>query len=116
MIILMRFVNKLDLVGSNPSKMEVIAVTDNISRPQAGQKRTGSWPHHWQTGSRSIYPVDSAVKPFSSKSVKSSGQSTPKLVQKCGRRLYWDEWATDIADIAQTHITRITTIVQQYSQ
>ena len=34
-----------------------------------------------------------------------------KLVQKCGRRLYWEEWASDIAEIAQTHITRITTIV-----
>ena len=34
-----------------------------------------------------------------------------KVVQKCGRRLYWEDWATDIADIAKTHITRITTIV-----
>ena len=31
------FVNKLDLVGSNPSKMEVIAVTDNLARPAAGK-------------------------------------------------------------------------------
>ena len=34
-----------------------------------------------------------------------------KVVQKCGRRMYWEDWATDIADIAMTHITRITTIV-----
>jgi len=34
-----------------------------------------------------------------------------KIVQKCGTREYWDTWAKDIAKIAQTHITRITTIV-----
>jgi len=34
-----------------------------------------------------------------------------KIVDKCGTRDYWDTWAKDIAKIAQTHITRITTIV-----
>ncbi|WP_299477051.1 type ISP restriction/modification enzyme [uncultured Roseibium sp.] len=34
-----------------------------------------------------------------------------KIVEKCGTREYWDTWAKDIAKIAQTHITRITTIV-----
>jgi len=34
-----------------------------------------------------------------------------RIVQKCGTRDYWDTWAKDIAKIAQTHITRITTIV-----
>ena len=36
-----------------------------------------------------------------------------KIVQKCGTREYWDTWAKDIAKIAQTHITRIATIVGQ---
>lgn len=36
-----------------------------------------------------------------------------KIVQKCGTREYWDTWAKDIAKIAQSHITRITTIVGQ---
>lgn len=34
-----------------------------------------------------------------------------KIVAKCGTREYWDTWAKDIAKIAQTHITRITTII-----
>lgn len=34
-----------------------------------------------------------------------------KIVEKCGTREYWDTWAKDIAKIAQTHITRIKTIV-----
>ncbi|WP_232820709.1 type ISP restriction/modification enzyme [Thalassobius sp. I31.1] len=36
-----------------------------------------------------------------------------KIVEKCGTREYWDKWAKDIAEIAQTHITRITAIVAQ---
>ena len=34
-----------------------------------------------------------------------------KLVEKCGNRHHWEEWAKDIAKIAQTHIGRIKTIV-----
>jgi len=36
-----------------------------------------------------------------------------KIVDKCGTREYWEKWAGDIAKIAQTHVTRITTIVDQ---
>ena len=38
-----------------------------------------------------------------------------KIVEKCGTREYWDSWAKDIADIAQTHITRITSIIKKES-
>ena len=34
-----------------------------------------------------------------------------KLVEKCGNRKYWEEWAGDVARIAQAHIDRITTLV-----
>ena len=30
-----------------------------------------------------------------------------KIVEKCGTRDYWENWASDIAKIAQNHITRI---------
>lgn len=36
-----------------------------------------------------------------------------KIVEKCGTREYWDTWARDIAKIAETHITRITSIVSK---
>ncbi len=36
-----------------------------------------------------------------------------KIVEKCGTRDYWDTWTSDIADIARTHVTRITSIVEQ---
>jgi predicted helicase len=34
-----------------------------------------------------------------------------KVVAKVGSRRYWEEWAKDIADIAQRHITRITALL-----
>lgn len=36
-----------------------------------------------------------------------------KIVKKCGRRDYWEDWANDIAKIAQTHITRIKALVEK---
>ncbi len=35
-----------------------------------------------------------------------------KIVEKCGERKYWDEWAGDVADIARRHIERITALVE----
>ncbi len=36
---------------------------------------------------------------------------TAKIVQKVGQRGYWEDWAQDVAGIAQDHIGRITTLV-----
>ncbi len=36
-----------------------------------------------------------------------------KIVKKCGTRDYWEDWANDIAKIAQTHITRITAVLKK---
>ncbi|AKK10211.1 putative helicase [Corynebacterium uterequi] len=38
-----------------------------------------------------------------------------KLVDKVGTRTYWEDWADDVADIAQAHITRITALVDAAS-
>ncbi len=36
-----------------------------------------------------------------------------KIVEKCGTRDYWEDWAKDVAEIAERHVTRIAGIVQQ---
>src|SRR5699024_8893451 len=38
-----------------------------------------------------------------------------RMVKKVGSRTYWDQWAKDIAVIAQTHIARITALVDDPS-
>jgi len=39
------------------------------------------------------------------------GAIMAKIVEKCGSRKYWDEWAGDVAKIARAHIARITAMV-----
>ena len=34
-----------------------------------------------------------------------------KIVQRCGARDYWEDWAGDVQEIAHNHVTRIRTIV-----
>ena len=36
-----------------------------------------------------------------------------KIVEKCGTRDYWEDWAKDVAEIAERHVTRIASLVQQ---
>ena len=36
-----------------------------------------------------------------------------KIVEKCGTRVYWEDWAKDVAMIAERHVTRISSLVGQ---
>ena len=36
-----------------------------------------------------------------------------KIVEKCGTRDYWEDWAGDVAEIAERHVTRITALVDR---
>ena len=36
-----------------------------------------------------------------------------KIVEKCGTRDYWEDWAADVAQIAERHIHRIRSLVEQ---
>jgi predicted helicase len=36
-----------------------------------------------------------------------------RIVKKCGTRLYWEEWAKDVAKIAENHIEQITAIIKK---
>ncbi|AQX21118.1 hypothetical protein Bcsk_004600 [Bartonella sp. CDC_skunk] len=36
-----------------------------------------------------------------------------KIVKKCGTRDYWEDWASNIAEIAKNHITRLTGILAE---
>ncbi|MFO4987125.1 hypothetical protein RCK87_25630, partial [Salmonella enterica subsp. enterica serovar 1,4,[5],12:i:-] len=39
-----------------------------------------------------------------------------KVVDKCGNRHHWEDWANDIARIAQTHVDRITALLEDATQ
>ncbi len=114
-------VNKLDLIGKDPSKMEVIAITDKIQRrsdaPPTGKEKAGKAAK----GGRSIgeAPGVSAggiegpkqqILEFEIGEIERAIYA--KLVEKVGNRHHWEDWANDIAKIANTHISRITAIVE----
>lgn len=110
-------INKLDLTGQDRSKMEVIAITNNVAA-KSSKKDNGN------SGKKTDY-LGKNGKTKKDNGDNAGGQQLElamqfseieraiiaKVVQKVGNRLYWDEWASDIAKIAQTHISRITAIL-----
>lgn len=110
-------VNKLDLIGKDVSKMEVIAVTDKIQRKQA--KAPKDKANNGQAG-RGGFTIGAPVKKpqqqdqfelqFEIGEIERAIYA--KLVQKCGNRHHWEDWANDIAKIARTHIDRISGILE----
>ena len=108
-------VNKLDLMKVPPSKMEVVAVSDRIQPRQKKVTRVDGAKSSYNLGSKSGPKPDEARAAqthleFEIGDIERAIYA--KLVQKVGNRHHWEEWANDIARIAQTHIDRITQLVQ----
>ncbi len=107
-------INKLDLIGKDTSKMEIIAVTDKIAKKQTktpAEKKKNAGKGSFSVGEPSPKPylAEQATLPFEIGEIERAIYA--KLVQKVGNRHHWEDWANDIAKIAQTHIARITAIL-----
>ncbi|MCC6922234.1 MAG: hypothetical protein IT525_04070, partial [Nitrosomonas sp.] len=107
-------VNKLDLIGKDTSKMEVIAITDKISpKPRKPKRENGiSAGGSFGIGQNSAdyrVPVQSE---FQYEIGEIERAIYAKLMEKVGNRHHWEDWANDIAKIARTHIDRITAILE----
>ena len=108
--------NQADLGVDISDHIEVIAVSDKLP---AEKKKDGKKDHIGGGGEDSGEERgDGDSKPREGKETQSafvfdefSRAIMAKIVKKCGRRDYWEDWAGDIAKIAQTHITRITALV-----
>ena len=75
--------------------------------------RTGDGPGIGKGGARD--PDTTRTQPGDSQPTLFDGLPEAiraKIVEKCGDRKYWDEWAGDVADIARRHIERITALVE----
>ncbi len=110
-------VNKLDLIGRDTSKMEVIAITDKIQKKQE-QASKGKTNGNAGKGGYSIGQTEASyvAKPEQHALQFEIGEIEraiyAKLVQKVGNRHHWEDWANDIAKIARTHIDRIKAILE----
>ncbi|MDE2464534.1 MAG: DEAD/DEAH box helicase [Alphaproteobacteria bacterium] len=109
-------VNKLDLIGKDTTKMEVVAVTEKIQRRAANLRATESKKRAAQA--RDSHAIGQAVadEPHEQAEIEFEiGEIEKaiyaKLVQKVGNRHHWEDWANDIAKIANTHIDRIKAIL-----
>jgi predicted helicase len=112
-------VNKLDLVGPDRSKMEVVAIADSVQRKSAKLVSSKS------DKAKSKFSIGETAEVTGP--VPQQGELTfevgeieralyAKVVEKCGNRHHWEDWANDIAKIAQTHIDRIKALLEDASQ
>lgn len=114
-------VNKMDLDLNQKilSKMEVIAVTDKITKratrpdgsPAPVKKKPGTGTHNLGNHTpKKTDKDDQQSLEFEIGEIEKAIYA--KVVQKCGNRHHWEDWANDIAKIARTHIDRISAILE----
>lgn len=111
-------INKLEFNGSMPSKMEVVAVADKVA-PKATKKSTKERKASRARGGNSIGSNTPNPNHQQAELVFEVGDIEralyAKIVKKCGNRHHWEDWANDIAKIANTHIDRIRAILEDES-
>jgi predicted helicase len=112
-------VNKLDLIGSDPRKMEVIAITDKAdkkARKASGTSNGKAGKGQYGIGEkRQKYDAEGQITQQADLTYEVGEIEKAiyaKIVEKCGNRHHWEDWANDIAKIARTHIDRIQGILE----
>ncbi|MGE8152019.1 DEAD/DEAH box helicase [Pseudomonas vancouverensis] len=112
-------VNKLDLIGSDPRKMEVIAITDKADKKAkrgSGTKNKDAGKGQYGIGEkRPKHDVEGQMTQQAELAYEVGEIEKAiyaKIVDKCGNRHHWEDWANDIAKIARTHIDRIQGILE----
>lgn len=115
-------VNKLDLVGPDHSKMEVVAIADTVQRKTArlvdnSARQVGKAKGQYAIGEKAerYGPAPDQIG-FEFEVGQIERALYAKVVDKCGNRHHWEDWANDIAKIAQTHIDRIKAVLEDDSQ
>ncbi len=109
-------INKMEFTGADKSKMEVVAITDKLPKKSEsrGEKEIKSGRGTQNLGSSSSSSKKDDLQPrleFDIGEIEIAIYA--KVVEKCGNRQHWEEWANDIAKIANTHISRIKTILAE---
>jgi predicted helicase len=107
-------INKIELGVDVTSKMEIVAITNTLpnEKVEAAHKMdiSAGFPVN-ENATDGTERTDGAPRPQQLPLHLTIGALEKaiyaKIVKKCGNRRHWEEWAGDIAKIAQTHITRI---------
>ena len=112
-------INKLEFNGRDTSKMEVIAITDKVQKKTSGGsgkgKGKGQGKGHGIGGENTGGAALPEQLPMDFEVGEIERALYAKVVKKCGNRHHWEDWANDIAKIANTHIDRIQAILEDDS-
>ncbi|MBV6493867.1 MAG: hypothetical protein LDLANPLL_01891 [Turneriella sp.] len=112
-------VNKMELVGPNLARMEVIAVTDHVptAKSHSTDKSTVNSAFGGQTiGALPKKPKEDTQQVLEFQIGELERAIYAKIVKKVGNRRHWEEWAGDIAKIANTHIDQIKAILENQNK
>lgn len=114
-------VNKLDLVGPDRSKMEVVAIADTVQRKtvrlvDGNAKKAAKAKGKFSIGEAQAGYEAEVQGEFAFEVGEVERALYAKVVEKCGNRHHWEDWANDIAKIAQTHIDRIKALLEDDTQ
>ena len=83
-------INKLDLQQHRSARIQVVGVGGGASREADRLGQSAQLQMAWQGLEDKVYA---------------------RVVKHCGSRVYWEQWAEDVARIANAHITRISTAI-----
>ena len=105
-------INKLELNNDTGGQIEIIAVADQLPQRQIGDSGLGIGG-----GIAGSDDSDGAISERPQEQINFIFDEFPaairaKIVEKCGRRTYWENWAKDVGGIARKHIERITAILE----
>lgn len=106
-------INKMDLQARpDTARMEVVAVTNKITPKTKALSSGAAQKAHssFNIGNRTERnDPRQDIMQYEVGEIERAIYA--KIVKKVGNRHHWEDWAGDVAKIAQTHITRITTIL-----
>jgi len=109
-------INKIDLGVDPGGRIEVIAVTNQLPE-RAAPKSTGMGIGQ-AGGAGDHEPGDEPRRPRPDGRQQQFGFDEfsrailARIVKKCGTRTYWEDWARDVARVAEVHVTRIKALVE----
>ena len=99
--------------GTSTSELEATTAVVEDVKPKAKKKEEGEEDTDTNLGGEDETEDgdDNEPEQLSFTLTDLSQAIRAKIVDKCGTRDYWENWASDIAKIAHQHITRINSIV-----
>ena len=100
--------DKIEIIGGDTETQDITSVVDDI-KPKSKNKKKDD--QETIIGKDDSEEKDDKQDEWIFEIGDLSKAIKAKIVEKCGTRDYWENWAIDIAKIAQTHITRLNSIL-----